>query len=67
VRIGRGGVEIRRDVGLSQVSANTHTSTRLILSTSPESLSLLSPLTPNFFPKLSTKLPTFLRFLQNFR
>lgn len=62
VRIGRGGVEIRRDVGLSQVSASTHTSTRLILSPSLESLSLLKPLTPNSYPKFASKLPTFLRF-----
>ena len=47
---------------MSQVSVSIHTSTRLILSPSLESLSLLSPLTPNSYPKLATKLPTFLRF-----
>ena len=52
---------------MSQVSVSIHTSTRLILSPSLESLSLLSPLTPNSYPKLATKLPTFLRFLQSFR
>ncbi len=67
VRIVRGGVEIRRDVGMSQVSVSIHTSTRLILSPSLESLSLLKPLIPNSYPKLASKLPTFLRFLQSFR